>query len=323
MLNKQDFLSAIDSAKRVGIAGHIHPDGDCIGSCLGLYNYIIRNHKCDTDVYIESVPQCFTCISGSDAVNSQYPDTEPYDMFIALDCGDTDRLGKAYKYLKEAKLSICIDHHDTNQGYADINLIKPDAAATAEIICELLEPEKIDLNTAEALYLGIVHDTGVFKHSNTTRHTMETAGKLLDYGVSSAKIIDQTFYEKTYIQNQILGRCLMESIVMLDGKVIFSAVNRKVQALYGLEPNDTEGVIDQLRVTKGVEVAILIKEMNPQVWRVSMRSCLEVNVAQICTKFGGGGHVRAAGCIINGSMHDVINALIKEVEQQLQKNTDV
>ena len=110
----------------------------------------------------------------------------------------------------------------------------------------------------------------------------------------------------------------MESVLVLDGKVIFSAVNRKVQALYGLASNDTEGVIDQLRVTKGVEVAILIKEMNPLVWRVSMRSCEYVDVAAICTKFGGGGHIRAAGCILNGSMHDVINALVKEIELQLK-----
>ena len=318
MTNKQEIMSAIEAAGRVAIAGHIRPDGDCIGSCLGMYNYIRENFSCELDVYIEEIPPEFTCLAGCDDVNSLYPDAGQYDVFLALDCGDLERLGKAQKYLKEAKLSVCIDHHKTNEGYAGLNLIVPDAAATAEVLFDLMDPEKISLKTAEALYLGIVHDTGVFKHSNTTRHTMETAGKLLEYGVSSSKIIDGTFYEKTYVQNQILGRCLMESVLVLDGKVIFSAVNRKVQALYGLASNDTEGVIDQLRVTKGVEVAILIKEMNPLVWRVSMRSCEYVDVAAICTKFGGGGHIRAAGCILNGSMHDVINALVKEIELQLK-----
>ena len=318
MTDKQEIMSAIKEAGRVGIAGHIHPDGDCIGSCLAMYNYLSANYDFVLDVYLEEIPKSFTCISGCDKVNHDYPDAEPYDVFIALDCGDTDRLGKAYRYLKDARLSICIDHHDTNEGYANINLINPDAAATAEILFDLFDPEQINFETAEALYLGIVHDTGVFKHSNTTRHTMEAAGRLLEYGVSSSKIIDGTFYEKTYVQNQILGRCLMESVLVLDGRVIFSAVNRKVQALYGLEPNDTEGVIDQLRVTKGVEVAIFIKEMTPQVWRVSMRSCEYVNVATICIKFGGGGHIRAAGCTMHGSMHDVINALVKEVELQLK-----
>ena len=318
MTNKQEIMSAIENAGRIAIAGHIRPDGDCIGSCLGMYNYVHENFPCSVDVYIEEIPQEFTCIAGCDAVNSLYPDAAPYDVFLALDCGDLERLGKAQKYLKEAKLSVCIDHHKTNEGYAAVNVIEPGAAATAEVLFDLMDQDKISLNTAEALYLGIVHDTGVFKHSNTTRHTMETAGRLLEYGVSSSKIIDGTFYEKTYVQNQILGRCLMESVLVLDGKVIFAAVNRKVQALYGLESNDTEGVIDQLRVTKGVEVAILIKEMNPFVWRVSMRSCEYVDVAVICAKFGGGGHVRAAGCILNGSMHDVINALVKEIELQIK-----
>ena len=313
MTVKQEIMSAIKGAGRVGIAGHIHPDGDCIGSCLGMYNYLTANFDFETDVYLEDIPKSFTCISGCDKVNFDYPDAAPYDVFIALDCGDTDRLGKAYKYLKDAKFSICIDHHNTNTGYAELNLIKPDAAATAELLFDLFEPEKINFETAEALYLGIVHDTGVFKHSNTTRHTMEVAGRLLEYGVSSSKIIDGTFYEKTYLQNQILGRCLMESVLVLDGRVIFSAVNRKIQAFYGLESNDTEGVIDQLRVTKGVEVAILIKEMNPQVWRVSMRSCEYVNVGEICAKFGGGGHVLAAGCSFNLPLEEAEKLLIPEL----------
>ena len=318
MFDKQLFLSAIGSANRVGIAGHIHPDGDCIGSCLGLYNYILHNYSCSVDVYLEEIPHCFRILSGWQDVITTCPDTQSYDVFIALDCGDTERLGKAVKYLKQAGISFCIDHHGTNTGYASENMIMPSAAATAELLCDLLEPEKLDRDSAEALYLGIVHDTGVFKHSNTTRHTMETAGKLLDYGVNSSHVIDGTFYEKTYLQNQILGRCLMESILVLDGKVIFSSINRKIQALYGLEGSDTEGIIDQLRVTKGVEVAILIKEMNPQVWRVSMRSCDYVNVADICSRFGGGGHLHAAGCIMRGSMHDVINGLIREVEVQIK-----
>ncbi|MBO4559179.1 MAG: bifunctional oligoribonuclease/PAP phosphatase NrnA, partial [Lachnospiraceae bacterium] len=132
------------------------------------------------------------------------------------------------------------------------------------------------------------------------------------------KVIDETFYEKTYLQNQILGRCLMESILCMDGKVIISAVDRKVQALYGLASSDTDGVIDQLRETKGVEVAILLKEMNPRVWRVSMRSRYKGDVAAICSKFGGGGHVRAAGCMLNGSVHDVINTLTREIEAQME-----
>lgn len=317
MFDKESFFSRIESAQRVGIAGHIRPDGDCIGSCLAMYNYITERYNCDVDVYAEEVPANLAILFGSDEFNTVYPDVAPYDVFIALDCGDVARLGKAEKYLKKAGFSYCIDHHRTNVGFADENLVVPSAAATCEILCDIFDYADISRNTADALYLGIVHDTGVFKYSSTTRHTMEVAGALLEKGVSSANIIDGSFYEKTYLQNQILGRCLMESLLCMDGKVIISSVDRKVQALYGLEASDTDGVIDQLRLTKGVEVAILLKEMNPRVWRVSMRSCELVDVATVCEVFGGGGHIRAAGCILTGSLHDVMNTLTREIEKQL------
>ena len=318
MFDSNTMWQDIENASAVGIAGHIRPDGDCIGACLAMYNYITENYSCEVDVYVEEVPENLAMLRNSDEISTVCPVKAPYDVFIALDCGDLERLGKAGDYLKKAHKSYCIDHHGTNVGFAEENLIIPDAAAACEILYGLFEPQRISKYTAECLYLGIVHDTGVFKHSNTTRHTMEVAGALLDYGVSSADIIDGSFYEKTYLQNQILGRCLMESILCMNGRVIISAVDRKVQALYGLEGSDTDGVIDQMRITKGVEVAILLKEMNPRVWRVSMRSCNVVNVADICARFGGGGHIRAAGCQLNGSVYDVINTLTREIEQQLQ-----
>lgn len=318
MFVKERFWEDISKAATIGIAGHIRPDGDCVGSCLGLAGYIKDNFGISAEVFLENFSPAFTFLRGSEDVIMTYPDRTEFDVFIVLDCGDMARVGKSDRYIEKAKIAYCIDHHGTNTGFLPNSLIEADAAATAEILCGLMDEEKISTDTAEALYLGMVHDTGVFKHSNTTRRTMELAGMLLEHGVSSSKVIDGSFYEKTYLQNQVLGRCLMESILCMDGKVIVASLDRKTQAFYQLEPSDTEGIIDQLRVTKGVEVAILLKEMNPRVWRVSMRSCEYVDVSVICSLFGGGGHVRAAGCILNGSLHDVINNLTKEIEKQIR-----
>jgi len=317
MFKKEEFLEDIKNSGTIAIAGHIRPDGDCVGSSLGLACYIRDNFGIECEVFLEEVPAPFAFLEGSDKVVTGYPDREPFDIFIAVDCGDEGRLGKAMRYAKNAKKTYCIDHHATSNGFLGENLVIPDAAATAQILYNLFDDSKISHGAAEALYLGIVHDTGVFKHSCTTKETMEIAGALLEHGVSAAKIIDGTFYEKTYLQNQILGRCLMESVLCMDGKVIFSAIDRKVIKLYGLQPSDTEGIIDQLRVTKGVEVAILIRELLPRSWRVSMRSCNIVDVSKICALFGGGGHVRAAGATMSGSLHDVINNLTCEIEKQL------
>lgn len=322
MLDTVKMWEEVSKAERIAIAGHLRPDGDCIGSCLGLYNYISDNFNCSIDLYLEEIPEEFFFLKNSDKINSLFPDVKPYDIFFAIDCGDAERLGKAGKYLKHAVKSYCIDHHNTNVGYADVNLIRPQASATAELMCDILDSGKFTKEIAECFFTGIVHDTGVFKHSNTTEHTFRIAGMLKQFGVNTSQVIDGTFFEKTYIQNQILGRCLMESILCFDGKVIFSSVDRKTQALYGLVSSDTDGVIDQLRVTKGVEVAILLKEMNPRVWRVSMRSNNIVNVAEICCNFGGGGHIRAAGCTLNGSLHDVVNTLTREIEKQLNLDSE-
>ena len=181
----------------------------------------------------------------------------------------------------------------------------------------LLEQDKIDYDVATSLYTGIIHDSGVFKYQSTSRKTMEIAGVLLEKGVKNTKLIDETFYQKTYIQNQILGRVLLESILVLDGKVIASCVTQKMMKFYGATTQDLEGIVEQLRITKGVEMAIFLHELEPLRYKVSMRSNELVDVSKIAQQFGGGGHVKAAGCTMTGNYYDIINNLLKFAEQQL------
>lgn len=313
-----NILQELAGATNIGIAGHIRPDGDCTGSCMALYNYLITN--CDganVDVYLEYVPEAFRSLKNTDQVKSNYDNDIIYDVFISLDCGATDRLGQAIRYFEQAKRSINIDHHISNTDFGDSNHVRKDASSTCEVLFGLFEEEKITKPVAEALYTGIIHDTGVFKHTNTTESTMIIASKLINKGIDFSKIIDESFYQKTYIQNQILGRCLLESILVLDGKCIVSRVTQKILDFYGAGSDDLDGIIDQLRVTKGVEAAILIHETGFHEYKVSMRSNGIINVCSIATYFGGGGHIKAAGCTMKGSMHDAVNNLTKHIESQL------
>jgi phosphoesterase RecJ-like protein len=314
------ILDEICNAKSIGIAGHVRPDGDCTGSCLALYTYL-KNHCNDKiiDVYLEYVPEDFAFLSNSDQVKVEANTDINYDIFISLDCGSSDRLGLMEHYFSNAKKTMNIDHHISNTKFATINHVF-EASSTCEVLFDLFEEDKIDLKTAEALYLGIIHDTGVFKHSNTTEKTMMIAGKLISKGVEFSRIIDESFYQKSYVQNQILGRCLMESIFVLDGRCIVSAVSQKTLEFYDANSKDLEGVIDQLRVTKGVEVAILIHEVGFHEYKVSMRSNHIIDVSKVAVYFGGGGHKKAAGCAMRGSMHDVINNLTAHIEVQLKED---
>ncbi len=309
----------VKNATTIAIAGHLRPDGDCVGSCLGLYQYLTQEfQEKQVDVYLESIPAAFSFLENTDKALSEAKQGVVYDLFISLDCGSRDRLGFTEELFCAAKVNVNIDHHISNTNFGQQNHVEASASSTCEVLCGLLNKERITKAVAECFYLGIVHDTGVFKHSNTSKKTMEVAGSLLETGISPSKIIDDSFYRKTYMQNQILGRCLLESILLLDGKIIFSTVSQKMMQLYEAVPADLDGIIDQLRVTSGVEVAILIREEGAQCYKVSMRSNGKVDVSKICCLFGGGGHKMAAGCTMNGSAHDVINNLTAQIEHQLK-----
>lgn len=310
-------------AKKIAISGHVRPDGDCVGACTALYQYIMQYSKeldiDQVDVYLEPFGNEFNILNGADIIKHFYGSEEIYDLFISLDCGSLDRLGNAIKYFDSAKKTISIDHHISNLNFAKVNHVVADASSTCEVLFNLMEEDKINKEIAKSLYVGIIHDTGVFKHTNTSEKTLQIAGKLISKGIEFSKLIDESFYAKTYMQNQILGRCLMESLLVLGGKVVVASISRKELDFYHASPSDCDGIIDQLRITKGTEVAIFIYETDTLEYKVSLRSNGKVNVSQIAVYFGGGGHIKAAGATMRGQLHDVINNLNLHIEAQLKE----
>lgn len=317
-----NISSEVTNHKRIAIAGHIRPDGDCIGSCTALYNYLNNNRHIfgieKIDVYLEPFGNEFSVLKGSEDVIHSYESDEEYDLFISLDCGSLDRLGNALKYFKSAKNTLNIDHHVSNDLFAQSNHVVDYASSTCEVLFELFDYELITKEIGECLYVGLIHDTGVFKHSNTSERTLQIAGRLVSTGINFSQLIDESFYSRSYMQTQLLGRCLMESILMMNGQIIVSSVSRRILELYDAKHSDLDGIIDHLRVTKGVEVAIFLYETGFKEYKVSMRSNGEVNVSKIGQFFGGGGHIKAAGCTMMGSTHDVINNLTPHIEAQLK-----
>lgn len=311
------LIEEIYAADTIAIGGHVRPDGDCVGSCMGLYSYIKEQYpQKRVRVFLEEFPHSLEYLSIPDAFETEEME---YDLFLALDCGSSDRLGEAEQVMNRAKRVINVDHHISNTMYGNVNHVEPEASSTCEVLCGLLEMEKICDFSAQAFYTGMIHDTGVFKHSNTSLRTMEYAGRLMEKGIPFGKIIDESFYQKTYKQLQIMGRCLLESVRIMDGKCIFSVVSQRVLDFYEAKASDLDGVIDELRTTDGVEVAILLTEKDSVEYKVSMRSNQIVDVSKIATFFGGGGHIRAAGCSMKGSAYDVINNLTEHIEKQLKE----
>lgn len=314
-----DILEAIQQSKSIAIIGHIRPDGDCVGSCMGMYNYIIDNYPdIQVDVYLGEFDKDFMFLNGTDRVYHQVQEGKKYQMCLSLDCASIDRYGDFEVYYNTADLKVVIDHHASNPGFGDICTVNPKASATCEILYGIMQRDKISSRCAEALYLGIIHDTGVFKHGNTTKETMCIAGDLIEIGAKPSEIIDRTFYSKTYMQNQILGRALLESVMMLNDRCIVSCLRKEVFDYYHATSIDVDGVIDQLRVTKGIEVAIFYYEYEPNTYKFSLRSNHYVDVSQIALHFGGGGHIRAAGFSLEGEQQQVLEQVLEQIQLQMK-----
>ena len=313
-----NLLQECKGAGRIGISGHIRPDGDCIGSCMGLYLYLRKElPQAQIRVFLEKPAEIYGCISRIEDVDSSFGEQKKFDVFFALDTA-ADRLGAALPFFEAAGKRINIDHHISNaKGCGDVNFVDPDASSTCELVYRLLGREGLDVEIAKALYMGIAHDTGCFQYSCTSPDTLRAAADLISYGFDFSRLIDETFFEKTYLQTQILGRALLESIRFMDGRCVVSVLNRKTLDFYGAQPQDLEGIVSQLRTVAGVECAIFMYEMRALEYKVSLRSGDKVDVAAGASYFGGGGHVRAAGCTMLGTAHDVINNLSLHIERQL------
>lgn len=318
-MNKVEKLDyEIEGMATIGIAGHVRPDGDCTGSTLAVYNYI-RDYFPDIDVrlYLEPIPSIFQFMRRSEEIKSEYSDDITFDLFITLDCGDTGRLGNAAKYFSNAKHTLCIDHHISNQAFAQRNYIFPDASSTCELVYELMDKSRISKEIAECLYTGIVHDTGVFQYSCTSAKTMNIAGDLMERGIDYPKIVDETFYIKTYAQNQILGQALLNSSLYLDGAVIATVITQEEMNRYGVLPRHLEGIVSQLRITRGVVAALFLYENEGGDFKGSLRANGDFNVAEVAMLFGGGGHIKAAGFTIDGPKEQAVARVVEAIADRM------
>lgn len=315
-----NIYEEVKGAKTIGISGHVRPDGDCVGSVMGLYLYLKKLCK-DTQiqVMIEKPADIFNCISGVGEICSDFqPVTENFDVFIALDC-EKSRLGEAEKFFDSAKKRVNIDHHISNAaGCGDVNYVVPTASSASELVYQVMEDKRvIDEEIAKALYIGIIHDTGVFQYSNTAPQTLEIAAKLIAYGFDFPRLIDSTFYEKTFVQNRIMGQVLTESKLYLNGKCIVGVADIAMMERYQANTKDLDGIVSQLRNTKGVECALFLYEMKEKEYKASLRASGDVDMAKVASCFGGGGHVKAAGVTMQGDAQEIIDKLIAEIARQL------
>ncbi|MCQ2542997.1 MAG: bifunctional oligoribonuclease/PAP phosphatase NrnA [Lachnospiraceae bacterium] len=306
-----NIIEEVKDYNSIAVSGHIKPDGDSIGSCIAMTLYL-RKVFPDKDIrlFLEEVPECFKGIEGIDNVDSSFAGLEP-EVYILIDA-TPDRMGAGEKLYNSAKKRINIDHHISNaDGSGDVNYIDPKASSAAELVFRLIDKERLDKVIASWIYIGIVHDTGIFKFPSTSPDTMRAVVRLMEEGLDCQFLIDKTFYEKTYAQNIACAKIVEKSKLYLKDKVILGAISLREMIDQNITKNDFDGVINQLRITEGTEVAIFMYPINDVTMKVSLRSKRKVDVAEICQQFGGGGHIRAAGYYRKGTIDEITNELLE------------
>ncbi|MGN0170185.1 MAG: bifunctional oligoribonuclease/PAP phosphatase NrnA [Lachnospiraceae bacterium] len=308
----------LKGAQVIGISGHVRPDGDCVGSTLALYQYI-RFHYPEKEVtlYLEEIPDALRCLPYTEEMEHEPEENKHFDLYFALDCGDLSRLGKFAVHWEHADHTVCIDHHKSNLSFGEENLIDANASSTCELVFQCMDPKGMNREIAMCLYLGIVHDTGVFQYSCTSKKTMEIAGTLMEYGFDTSQLIDKTYYEKTIGQNRIQAKAVLYSELYCEGQVICSCINTQDLQEFHVGTKDLDGIVNQLRITKGVEVAVFLYETGEKEYKVSLRSKKLVDVSEIAVLFGGGGHVRAAGVTMTGTKEEILTKLIPLISERL------
>lgn len=316
--NLKQIAKKIKKADKICLMVHENPDGDAIGSILAMY-HALNNMGKKVDAYIENMPPNLKFLKGyKNLIVYDGIAAKDYDLAIALDCGTLER-AKGNALFRKAKLTVNIDHHVSNPGYADINHVDDKAAATGEIVYLLLKRLGIviEKEIAEALYIAIVSDTGMFRHQNVTKRVFDVAGELTTCGIDTSELTRKFFYESSLDRLKLLSRALDNLELYCRSRVGVIALDKNSKNGLNVSDSDFEGIVDYARNIKGVEVGVFIK---PRLagYRVSLRSNSSFDCNKVASELGGGGHVRAAGIQINGrSLMDVKDIVLKKIEENL------
>jgi phosphoesterase RecJ-like protein len=318
MLDK--IADIIRKTDRIAIIPHVAADGDALGSSLALAIELSAMGKDARVILEESIPQTYDFLPGA-SLAFVYPEGEGYyDLVIALDCGDVERLGKRRRIFEKARMTVNIDHHQTNQGFADYDHVDTRSAATGEIIYRLLEAMGTDpgKDAAACLYTAISTDTGSFRYSNTVPATHVISAELLKKGIDVADISKRVFDTMSYGKVRLTGEAINALELYFDGKAAVMTLTEEAIKRSGAAEEDSDGIINIARNIRGVEVAAMLRQMTNGDVKVNLRSNYTADVSQLAARHSGGGHKRAAGFTVSGGeLTEVKKMLLEELEGML------
>lgn len=313
-----NIMEEVKKAENIVILTHETPDGDAIASSLAMKVALKQLGK-NADVIIREIPKIFDFLPYREEIKADSQIKE-YDLAIALDCATFKRLD-ANEYFEKAKQTIVIDHHGSNTMYGEINFVNPVSPACCQILIGMFQyfDINIDKELGTCVLTGIITDTGGFKYSGVTAETFEFTADLLQKGVNVSSIYQRVLDTKTKANFELMRRTLDRMEFLEDGKVTFTYITNKDLEEVNAGIGDHEGLVEIGRDVEGVEVSVFIRQKDNEenTYKISMRSNHYVNVSDVCLMFGGGGHEKAAGAVLQGSLEQVKQKVMNELRKVL------
>ncbi len=319
------FGKAIEKIREGGrflVVTHVNPEGDALGSLFGLA-LALKGLGKDVVAYIQQpVPDPFGFLPGAGSVVYGLEDEAPFDSTFAVDCGQVERTGKKLVGFQSGGTLINIDHHVSNSFFGDINIVVPEACAAGEIVFDLCMAAGMEItpDIATNLYVAIHTDTGSFRYSSSTPESLAKAGELLRLGADARDVAVRVYESSPARKFKLLAKVLDTLDVDangLEGKVAMVEVSLDMMKKTGANNADADGFVNYARAIEGVEVGVLLRECGPGNYKISFRSKGDIDVSEVAQCFGGGGHVNAAGCNIQGAIEDVKKKIIDALREKL------
>ncbi|MCB1227191.1 MAG: DHH family phosphoesterase [Verrucomicrobiales bacterium] len=317
-----EIADRLRTAQRVAVLAHVRPDGDAVGSVMGLALSLMLAGKEVVPMLEDGVPDNLAFLPEVGRIQQPRPgDVVEVDVAVAVDTATKPRLGEGCNAaLAAAPLWINIDHHPTNPNYGDLNHVNGSAPATGQLIYELLQVGGFPLNDAvrRHLYAAISTDTGSFQYPGVTARTLRIVAEMMEQGLETAELCRALYQAQPLRHVQLLGRMLREMRLTCEGQVASWQLTQQALREVAARPGDTEGLIDTLRMIDEVVVAVIFEELEDGKVRVSSRSKSDaVNVAEVCARFGGGGHRAAAGARLAGPLETAAENFLAELKHEV------
>jgi phosphoesterase RecJ-like protein len=310
--------AAIRGAQRIVIATHVNPDGDAIGSMCGLALACERLGKQATRISVDGVPEFYVELPSADRVVVAPPAGHPpFDVGIGVDADGSDRLGAAEALILDCPTVIDIDHHTGDDRYGSIQIIDPTAAATGEIVLALIRElgVPLDREIADCLMMALVTDTGSFRFPSVKPRTMRIAAELMEAGAHPAPMVERVYGQRSTGATRLFGRALERLQRLPGGRVVWSALSQADFKETGAREDETDGIINELRAVRGVDLAMLLREASDGQIRVSFRAREGVDAATLAGEFGGGGHRAASGATLPGPLSEATRRAVAAAER--------